>query len=141
MDKNLDNLVLFMENIEKILNALEQGPMSFSDLKRKTGLENGVLQHYINNSELITRRNQAIMIRDQCSRCGLKSVCKEKCIHKILRDETKKRIANLIEGYSQAEISEKIGISRPSVNYHVQDLRENNVIDEGKIRDDVKQFL
>lgn len=130
-----------MDNIEKILSSLER-PKSFSQLKEDTGLENGVLQHHINNSKKIVKKNGAIMLEDQCPNCGLKEICNDKCLHKTLQNDRKRRITKLIdEGFSQADIAQKLDISRPTVNYHIEDLRDKNIINGEKVRDRAKEIL
>lgn len=130
-----------MSNLEKILNHLDE-PKTFSRLKKETGLENGVLQHHINNSKRIEKKNKAIMREHQCNNCELSEVCGEKCIQTILQNSKKRSITKMIgKGLSQAEIAEKMGLSRPTVSYHVKGLRENNILDRDTLKETVKKAL
>ena len=130
-----------MSNLQKIISSLDK-PRKFSELKRDTGLENGVLQHHINHSDEITKKKSAVMKRDQCKHCELNDICDKKCIRSILQNPRKKKIANLYgKELSQADIAENTGLSRPTVNYHIKTLRKANILEDGDIREPVKQFL
>ena len=131
-----------MDNIEKIISELEKGAKSFTQVKEATGLENGVLQHHINNSSKIVKKNNAIMLKDFCTTCGVSNICDDDCIQKILKNERKREIIDLIdEGLSQSEIAEKLDISKPTVNYHFNDLRDSGILEDSKITEDAKNFL
>lgn len=139
--QNLLSLILLMENLQKIISSLDK-PRKFSQLKRDTGLENGVLQHHINHSDRIVRRKSAVMTRDQCENCELKDVCDSKCIQSILQNTRKNEIASLFnKGLSQAEIAEKMNLSRPTVNYHINSLREANIVEGEYIQKSVREVL
>lgn len=130
-----------MNNFDKIICSLEK-PRTFSQLKEDTGLENGVLQHHINNSSRIQKEKDAIMLHNQCENCELKEVCSEKCIHTTLQDSRKNRITALLnKGLLQSEIAEEMNISRPTVSYHVNDLREANILDKNNVRESIKKLL
>lgn len=131
-----------MENKGKILQALNEGPKKFSELKKSTGLANGVLQHHINNSEKIIREKNTVMLADECQKCQLKGLCRRKCVKNILNDPKKLSIARkLDENFSQADIARELNVSRPTVHHHVEDLRENNILSGEALRPQVKNFL
>lgn len=130
-----------MSNLEKIISSLEK-PKTFSQLKKDTGLENGVLQHHINNSDRIKKEKDAIMLKYQCQNCELSDACGDKCIHSTLQDSRKNKITTLLDqGLLQSEIAEELDISRPTVNHHVNSLREANILDEDSIEESVKKLL
>jgi radical SAM protein with 4Fe4S-binding SPASM domain len=130
-----------MENLQKIISSLDK-PRKFSQLKRDTGLANGVLQHHINHSDRIVKRKSAVMKKNQCKNCNLNDICDSKCIHSTLQKTRKNEIANLFEkGLSQAEIAEKMNLSRPTVNYHIKTLREANIVEGESIERSVSRFL
>jgi radical SAM protein with 4Fe4S-binding SPASM domain len=130
-----------MSNLKKILNCLDE-PKKFSQLKRDTGLENGVLQHHINSSSKIENEKEAVMLKDQCQSCDLKDICGEKCIHSTLQDSRKQEIINLIDrNLLQTEIAEEMDLSRPTISYHVNDLRDANIVENDSIREPVKKLL
>lgn len=130
-----------MSNLEKIISSLEK-PSTFSQLKKDTGLENGVLQHHINNSDRIKKEKDAVMLHKQCENCELKDVCDKTCIHSTLQNSRKNKITKLLdEGLLQSEIAEEMNLSRPTVNYHVDSLREANILDNESVKESVKKIL
>lgn len=131
-----------MDNFNKIISELEKGAKSFTNLKEATGLENGVLQHHINNSGKIVKKNDAVMLANHCSNCGAAKICEDECIQKILENKRKKEIVELIsEGLSQSEIAEKLEITRPTVNYHVQHLRNSGLVKGSELSKNAKKHL
>lgn len=133
---------LCVENKGKIFQALSEGPKKFSELKKSTGLANGVLQHHINNSEKIIREKNTVMLADECQKCELKGLCQKKCVKNVLIDRKKFSIAKKLDkNFSQADIARELNVSRPTVHHHVEDLRENNILKREKLRPQVKNFL
>ncbi|MFP4038485.1 MAG: ArsR family transcriptional regulator [Candidatus Nanohaloarchaea archaeon] len=131
-----------MSHREKILSALEESPMSFSELKEKTGLANGVIQHHINASEKIKKENGALILKGKCDSCDLREECCNDCIILKINDERKRDILKLKdEGLTQSEIAEKLELSRPTVNHHFQDLRLNGLIKDGEVRENISEAL
>jgi radical SAM protein with 4Fe4S-binding SPASM domain len=130
-----------MNNLNKIICSLEK-PKTFTQLKEDTCLENGVLQHHINNSSRIQKEKDAIMLHNQCGNCELKEVCSEKCIHTTLQDFRKNRVTALLnKGLLQSEIADKLDLSRPTVNYHIKTLRKANILDKNTVREPIKEIL
>lgn len=130
-----------MSNLDKIISSLDK-PKTFSQLKEDTGLENGVLQHHINKSSRIKKEKDAVMLIDQCQNCDLNDICREKCVHSTLQNSRKNRITKLVDqGFLQTEIADKLGLSRPTVSYHVNELREANVLDKNSVEEEVKEVL
>ncbi|WP_414838086.1 ArsR family transcriptional regulator [Candidatus Nanosalina sp. VS9-1] len=130
-----------MRNLAKILNALNERPRNFSDLKKETGLANGVIQHHADNSERIVREKDVLMLRSECDNCPLKGLCREKCMLNVLADEKKKFIVEKFNECSQASISRQLDVSRATVHYHVEKLREAGVIENEAVRPEVKSVL
>lgn len=130
-----------MRNLAKILNALNERPRNFSNLKIETGLANGVIQHHVRHSDMIAEEKGAFMLRGECGKCPLKGLCKRKCIRNVLGDEKKKFIAENFDKKSQASISREIDLSRPTVHHHVEKLREAGIIEDDRIRPEIKSFL
>lgn len=131
-----------MTNIGKLVQALEEGPRCFMDLKRLTGVENGVIQHHIRNSDRLVKEKHAIMLSGYCDDCKLKDYCQERCIEAVLEDGFKTNMLELfIKGFSQREIADKLGISPATVNHHLSRMRRLNIIKDGRVRSDVKKRL
>ncbi len=123
-----------MENISKIIEELEDGPLSFTDLKERTGLENGVLQHHIKQSEKIEKLRGAVMLKNECAKCKVSAPCESECIRKILSDGKKRQILELkLEGLTQKEIAGEIGLSEATVSYHTNSMEEKGLIQQGRL--------
>lgn len=114
------------ENIEIIEAALqEEKALSFTDLKERTGLSNGVLQYHIHNSEGIVKKRGAVIKEGACDSCEFRSICENSCIQKELKKETTGNVYRMLEeGLSQADIARRLELSRATVHYHVEKLRE-----------------
>ena len=131
-----------MQNLQAILETLHEGPRKFSEIKEKTGLENGVIQHHINSSDQISHEKDVLMLKGECTRCDLKGVCEERCAASLLNDEEKRRILKLVhEDFSQREIAEAIDKNPSTVNYHIDRLREFNLIENRSIKEEVLRRL
>lgn len=125
-----------MKRREKIEKIVEKNPgIGISELKEKTGFENGVLQHHITKSDKIERKNSAVLEKNRCRKCEIRSRCENKCLMKILRDDKKQKIIGMLEsGYSQQDIAEKLDLDKSTISYHVNDLKDRKIIDEeGKL--------
>jgi radical SAM protein with 4Fe4S-binding SPASM domain len=130
-----------MDSANKILSSLDT-PLSFSMLQDSTELANGVLQYHIRNSSQITKEKEAVMRKNQCENCSLKKLCGDTCISMVVRKKRKRDILQeLRKGSSQREIADNLGISVATVNYHVQDMREKNILNEDSIREEVRRLL
>lgn len=103
--------------------------ITFTELKQETGLSNGVLQYHLRNSSRIVQRRGALLHRDQCGECGLQDICRARCIHSVLRNDTKRRIVEMLEeGKNQNEIAERLDLDKSTVSYHVQYLKDAGVL-------------
>lgn len=128
---------------EIIEKEVENNPgISFSDLKLETGLSNGVLQYHIQASERLRKRKGAIMLDETCKCCELGDQCGEKCLRKILKKQLNREIVELVSrGRNQTEIAEELDLSRSTVCYHVNKLRDNKVLNGYEVEDRVREFL
>lgn len=115
---------------EEILDVVRsEEALSFTDLKDKTDLSNGVLQYHIKKSNKIVKKRGAILYRGTCEKCEFQEKCDQKCIQKELRKPQLSTAFEMIkEGHSQVEIAEELDLTRATVNYHVDKLREMNLI-------------
>jgi len=118
------------ENLELIQSTLdEEKALSFTDLKEMTGLCNGVLQHHIHNSEGIVKKRGAVLQEGACEDCEFRSICEDSCIHKELNKESTGTVYKLLkEGLSQADIARRLDLSRATVHYHVEKLRDMDLL-------------
>lgn len=131
-----------MNNIEKIVAELKEGPQSFTDLKRNTGVQNGVIQYHLRTSEILEKEKKGVMISGHCNKCGLKNLCQERCIETVLNDESKKLILDSFDkGLSQREIASNMDISAATVNYHLNQMRKFNIIKNQKVRSEIREKL
>lgn len=115
---------------EEILDEVRsERALRFTDLKDKTGLSNGVLQYHIKKSDKIRKKKGAILYRDACDDCKFQAQCKQTCIQKeLMKPQLNKALEMLKEGHSQVEIAEELDITRATVNYHVDKLRDMDLI-------------
>lgn len=117
--------------IEKAVE--EQRGLTFTALREETGLSNGVLQYHIRKSDKITRERGAILPKSACRECELQDVCRDRCMHTIMRKDVKRRILELMErGFSQNEIARYLDLDKSTVSYHVSYLKEHGLLDEDK---------
>lgn len=115
---------------EEILEEVksEKG-LSFTNLKERTGLSNGVLQYHIRKSDKIMKRKGAILFEGACDECRFQGKCEKACIQKELRKpQLSTAFEMLKDGHSQVEIAEELDLTRATVNYHVDKLRELDLI-------------
>lgn len=119
----------------------ENRGINFTGLKEETGLSNGVLQYHIRNSDKLVKKKGAILRRETCDECSFCGLCRDKCLHRVLREEEKRRIVEgLAAGEPQKEIAEELGLDKSTVSYHVRDLRESGVLDdENSVVEDVRE--
>ncbi|MFB6145802.1 MAG: winged helix-turn-helix transcriptional regulator [Candidatus Nanohaloarchaea archaeon] len=104
--------------------------ISFSELKDQTDLSNGVLQYHIRKSDHIEKKKGAILYEGACKNCDLKGKCKDKCLKKELRKPIIQDIKRMyVEETTQSDIARKLGKDRSTVNYHVQKLRDLELLD------------
>lgn len=116
---------------EEILEELksEKG-LSFTALKERTGLSNGVLQYHIRKSDRIMKKRGAVLLKGACENCRFQEKCKEACILKELRKPQLSTAFEMLKnGHSQVEIADELDLTRATVNYHVDKLREMNLIE------------
>jgi len=71
------------------------------------------------------------MPKQYCDSCELSTYCKSNCLLKeIKKDLTKAILKGISDNLSQSDIADKLGKDRSTINYHIQKLREMNVIRE-----------
>lgn len=128
-------------NRQKIIKKLQERPQKFTQLKNSTGLENGVIQYHVKNSDRIEKKKEALMLKNECEKCRLKELCQTKCIKSLLADERKRYVAEKIGEKSQANISRDLDLSRATVSYHVSSLDENGILANGELVKEVQEFL
>lgn len=130
-----------MSREKEVIDALEQRPMTFTDLKEETGLENGVIQFHVNSSDRIIREKGALMLKDECGRCKLRLLCRDSCLRTVLEDENKSLILKNYGDQKQSKIAEMLSLSEATVSYHVSRLKELGLIQQGKVVDEAKFLL
>lgn len=115
---------------DKVEEAVRKNAgISFSQLKKETGLSNGVLQHHLRNSEKVQKNAGAYMEKGFCTNCELREECGEKCLRKQFRNQKNRKILQGIgQGKTQKEIARELELDRSTVNYHVQKLRKTGLI-------------
>jgi radical SAM protein with 4Fe4S-binding SPASM domain len=119
------------DNREVIVSTVEEEKaLSFTELKEMTGLSNGVLQYHIRDSEEVLHKRGAVLYKGVCESCDYREACEKKCIVKELKkDRTQKVLSLLEEGRSQADVARELDLTRPTVHYHVEKLRDMDLIE------------
>lgn len=119
-------------NRELVEETVEDNPgIGFNDLKRETGLSNGVLQHHLRKSDKLMKKKGAILPKGACGDCRFKQLCGQKCILNVLKDEQMKQVLKWkSEGVTQTEIADRLGIDDSTVSYHVNKLHEFKLLGE-----------
>lgn len=119
-----------MDNQEVIVSTVEEEKaLSFTDLKELTGLSNGVLQYHIHDSDKVLRKRGAVLYRGVCESCDYREACESKCILKELKkDRTSEVLSMLRDDKSQADIARELDLSRATVHYHVEKLRDMEIL-------------
>lgn len=128
-------------NRQKIIKELQKRPLTFTELKNRTGLENGVIQHHVRGSNRIEKEKEALMLKNECEKCRLKGLCQKKCVKSLLSNDRKRYMAENIGEKSQAEIARDMNLSRATVSYHISSLEEQGVLTNGELVEEVKDFL
>ncbi len=116
--------------------------VSFTELKEITGLVNGVVQYHIRRSDRIEKKRGVILEKGACSGCGLRDICTRKCLIGELRDLRKRRILEMKhEGFSQKEIASDLGIDESTVSYHVNRMRDMDLLEGETLVEEVREHI
>jgi len=116
---------------QRLLTTIYTEPGSnFTLLKEKLGLHNGTLAHHLN----ILETNQMIASH----RSGRQrlffpfgSSNNSDIRHSLITNPTQKNIIQIVKenpGITQSMISQKLGMSRQKINYHVNSLSNNSIL-------------
>lgn len=132
------------QNRELVENKVKENRgITFTELKKETGLENGVLQHHIRKSDKIEKKNKAILTKEVCKGCKYSEICQNRCVASILRDKKKYKILKLKEkGKKQIKIAKNLELDKSTINYHIKALKKDNLLDkDGNIQKVVKKQI
>ena len=116
---------------QRLLTTIYTEPGSnFTLLKEKLGLHNGTLAHHLN----ILETNQMIAsYRSGRQRLFFPfgSSNNNDIRHSLITNPTQKNIIHIVKenpGITQSMISQKLGMSRQKINYHVNSLSNNSIL-------------
>lgn len=126
---------------ERIEEKVENNPgISFSELKRDFGVANGQLQYHIQNAE-VKRIGKKYVAPEACEDCILNDCCVNKCILGLLRDEKKRKIVeNISDTDRKSELANSLGIDSSTLSYHLNILRENNILSGDSLRPEIREL-
>ena len=103
---------------------------NFTELKERFGLHNGTLAHHINILE-----NHEIIVSQRSGRQRLffpfGSTNKANIRTSLITNETQKEIIGIVKdnpGITQSMISKRLDVSRQKINYHVNSLVTNSIL-------------
>ena len=125
-------------------NMPKKHGISFTELKNRTNLENGVLQHHLHYNGLFVRKKSAVMMSDACSKCELKNLCKDSCISAIISKDVKNQVLKFLNrGLTQKEIGNAYRFIGRNTDIRVMPPQAADYIerfaDELELSDEVKQ--
>lgn len=122
--------------------VLENPGISLTELKEQTGFANGTLQHHLRKSDKLEKKKDAILEKNRCQSCIFRSVCTDSCIHRSLRDPVKRRIISMLDKeLTYTEISRELDLSVSTVSYHISRLENRNLLENGRPRPVVSNFI
>ena len=124
---------------QKLLKHIYAEPgTNFTELKEGLGLHNGTLSHHIyilENHQMITSQRSG----RQRLFFPFGSTNKAKIRTLLITNETQKEIIEIVKdnpGITQSMISQRLNVSRQKINYHVNSLVDNSILNlekEGRI--------
>ena len=124
---------------QKLLRHIYAEPgTNFTELKEGLGLHNGTLSHHIyilENHQMITSQRSG----RQRLFFPFGSTNKAKIRTLLITNETQKEIIEIVKdnpGITQSMISQRLNVSRQKINYHVNSLVDNSILNlekEGRI--------
>ena len=124
---------------QKLLRHIYTEPgTNFTELKERLGLHNGTLSHHIyilENHQMITSQRSG----RQRLFFPFGSTNKAKIRTLLITNETQKEIIEIVKdnpGITQSMISQRLNVSRQKINYHVNSLVDNSILNlekEGRI--------
>ena len=124
---------------QKLLRHIYAEPgTNFTELKEGLGLHNGTLAHHIyilENHQMITSQRSG----RQRLFFPFGSTNKAKIRTLLITNETQKEIIEIVKdnpGITQSMISQRLNVSRQKINYHVNSLVDNSILNlekEGRI--------
>lgn len=125
--------ILHNQNRRKIFETVQSNPgIYFNDLCRMTGINRGTVKYHLVMLELT--RNVSILSGAGSDRYfennGHYSDI-ERHILRHLRQETSRKIIRIVfemPGISQTDVAERVGISAPSVSWHMSSLVSEGII-------------
>ena len=125
-------------SIEQII-AKNPG-ISFTELKEKTEAANGQLQYHLKKAN-VEKFGRGYVKKGYCRDCKLQEVCKGNCMRFFIRQENKRKILQDIDSKKKMEIAEDLDISPSTLSYHIEQLEENNLLQNGEVNPLIKQVL
>lgn len=115
--------------------------ITFSELKKSLNMANGQLQHHLSNADVI-KKDSGYVKEEVCRECKLKGLCSSKCILGVLRDEKKARIVKLLEeDRPKKEIAEELDIAPSTLTYHINILKEEDILEDGEVKPAIKEIF
>lgn len=122
--------------------VLDDPGLTFTQIKDRTGMANGVIQYHLQRSERVEKRKGAYVPVGYCNDCDLQPVCGTYCALRILRDPMKRTIiAGLVDGKTQDELAAELRKDKSTISYHVQRLTDQGMIEETKPVSEVQKVL
>ncbi len=118
----------------------EKPGISFTELKEETESANGQLQYHLRKAD-VEKFGRGYVTTGYCDNCMLKEVCKGNCMRFFMRQEYKRKILQEIGSKRKLDIADELGITPSTLSYHVEQLEENNLLENGEVNPLVEKML
>lgn len=121
-----------MNTLQRIERTVEDQPgMTFSQLKRKLGVANGVLQYHLQATTKLQQVKGAILTPKTCESCEYRERCDKKCLLTYLNNPRDAAIISRVrKGETHHSIAEALGLDRSTIGHHVRKLRDAGLLGE-----------
>jgi radical SAM protein with 4Fe4S-binding SPASM domain len=118
----------------------ENPGISFGEMKEETGAANGQLQYHLKKAD-VEKHGRGYVKTGVCSDCQLQEFCKGKCMRFFIRQEDKRKILEELDKRKKIDIADDLDLTPSTLSYHIEELKENNLIQDGEVTPEVKRLL
>lgn len=123
-------------------SVVEEKPgITFTMLREELDAANGQLQYHIQNAD-VELKGRGYVKKGECADCELAQYCRGECMRRfLLQDKKRDIIKQLDDNVQKTEIAEKLAISPSTLSYHINELRENNVLLGDEVNPVIREML
>jgi len=125
-------------DIEKLVQ--DRPGLSFTELKENTGAANGQLQYHLRKAD-VEKHGRGYVRGGYCEECQLKKICTGNCIRFHLRQHYNRKILKELGKKKKLDIADELNITPSSLSFHIEQLEENNLIQNGEVNPLVRDII